>query len=120
MPTNPIHDCVLRYTKQQIEDAISRRDNYAKQLLNVDGEFNEQGEETLSAEEQRASIESNIRQIEEYLLRAARYCELPPGNLSTTVCPACFLQRDLQCTSLDYVGNFECEIHCVECKTIIE
>ena len=120
MSANPIHDKATRFVQREIDDAIARRDNYAKQLLNVEAEFNDQGEETLSVEEKRAEIEASLREIAAYIIRANEYKAFPPGDLSTTFCPHCFLRRRVKNTSLDLTENIEGEIHCVECKTIIE
>lgn len=120
MPTNSIYNRVLNYVHRQVEDAIARRNTYTKQLINVEGEFNDQGEEILSAEDNRASIESNLRDIELYLSNAEKYREFPRGNISTMPCPHCFLRYKVQDTSLDYVNGIDGDIHCVKCKTIIE
>lgn len=120
MSANPIHNLVLHYVQRQVEDATARRDAYTKQLVDVKGEFNDQGDETLSAEDSRASIESNLGDIERYLSKAEQYQILPPGDLSTTPCPHCFLRYEVHATSLNYVNDIDGEIHCVECKTIIE
>lgn len=120
MSANPIHNKILRYVQRQVKDAIARRDNYAKQLLNVENEFNEQGEETITAKEKRAEIESNLREIEEYLFRVDEYKTFPTNNLATTFCPHCFLSRGDKDTSLDLTDNSKYEIHCVVCNHVIE
>ena len=120
MSTNSIHDKVLRYVQLQAEVAIAQRDNYAEQLLNVNAEFNEEGEETLSVEDQRAEIESSLREVSAYIQRSDEYKAFPAGELSTTFCPNCFLRLGVKDTSLDLTEDSDCEIHCGVCKYLFE